>query len=435
MAGNPKEQQEQQQRLAAAAAAAAGGLGLDAAAMGPDAVLQGGIGATSAVAHVAPMLDINSHPQLAALNVTPDGAITDAAGNVIQLAGAGMQGLQLGMIDFEKLQELQAAAAAQGYAAAGMPGVQLVQLPGGELAAVPAPQQGLQDAGGLASPDGGEYGGGFGVQQQQQQQADHHQGQQQQHGEDGGSDRPAKRVRMDDESQQQQLHEQHAQLGGAEGQDAAFMAAQGGEGGDVAAMNAAAAAAAVSGGMQLHLAGQLQQLQQQHGDLNAAAAAAAAATALGTVVNVNGVNMLIPAAPQLQLQLAPDSNMHEQLQLALQQQVQLAQIPVMPGLTGIAGATPEQLAQLQQQLQIQQQIQQLQLQQQLQLMQLQLASQGGLFLGPGGRLGVDDGGNSHMVRRHGVLPERMVTREMLKQASHSSNADVVMLWFVWCVVL
>jgi hypothetical protein len=188
--------------------------------------------------------------------------------------------------------------------------------------------------------------------------------------------------------------------------------------------------------MQLHLAGQLQQLQQQHGDLNAAAAAAAAATALGTVVNVNGVNMLIPAAPQLQLQLAPDSNMHEQLQLALQQQVQLAQIPVMPGLTGIAGATPEQLAQLQQQLQIQQQIQQLQLQQQLQLMQLQLASQGGLFLGPGGRLGVDDGGNSHMVRRHGVLPERMVTREMLKQVSHSSYIDVsyAMLCLVCCVV-
>ncbi|KAF6266347.1 RWP-RK domain-containing protein [Scenedesmus sp. NREL 46B-D3] len=48
-------------------------------------------------------------------------------------------------------------------------------------------------------------------------------------------------------------------------------------------------------------------------------------------------------------------------------------------------------------------------------MQLQLASQQGIFVGPAGRLGVDDGGNSHMVRRHGVLPERMVTREMLKQ--------------------
>jgi hypothetical protein len=105
----------------------------------------------------------------------------------------------------------------------------------------------------------------------------------------------------------------------------------------------------------------------------------------------------------------------------------------MPGLAGvqlpagIASATPEQLAQLQQQLQIQQQIQQLQLQQQLQLMQLQLASQQGIFMGPGGRLGVDDGGSSHMVRRHGVLPERMVTREMLKQVRRTSTSSCCLL--------
>jgi hypothetical protein len=454
MAGDPKEQQ---QRMAAAAAAAAGG----SIAMVGGGVLQGGIAVNAAAGGPAgTMLDINGQPHLA-ISVAPGGSITDAAGNVIQLAGNSVQGLPLGMqglggqgllqIDLSRLQELQAAAA-QGYAGSmqGVPALQLVQMPNGELAAVAAPQQpqqqlqqqqqGLQDgAAAAAAAAGGEYGGEYGMQLQQQQQLGDHQ--QQLAGEADDSDRPAKRVRVDDDSQQEQQqldeqpqHEQHelrVEHGGVEGQDAALGAA----GGDVGALDAAAAAAAASGGMQLHLAGQLQQLQQQHGGDSgaAAAAAAAAATALGTVVNVNGVNMLIPAAPQLQLQLASDSSMQEQLQLALQQQVHLTQIPAgivgMPGLAGvqlpagIANATPEQLAQLQQQLSIQQQIQQLQLQQQLQLMQLQLASQQGIYLGPGGRLGVDDGGNSHMVRRHGVLPERMVTREMLKQVRH--------FWCAW----
>jgi hypothetical protein len=62
---------------------------------------------------------------------------------------------------------------------------------------------------------------------------------------------------------------------------------------------------------------------------------------------------------------------------------------------------------------------------------LQLVSQGAPLLGPGGRLGVDDGGNSHMVRRHGVLPERMVTREMLKQVG-AAAFDVLCLSGVFC---
>jgi hypothetical protein len=164
---------------------------------------------------------------------------------------------------------------------------------------------------------------------------------------------------------------------------------------------------------------------------SAAAAAAAAATALGTVVNVNGVNMLIPAAPQLQLQLAADANMQDQL-LALQQQVQLAHIPVVSnlggvqlpgGVTNLSSASPEQMQHLQQQLQIQQQLQHLQLQQQLQLMQLQLASQQGIVIAPGARLaGLDADGGGHMVRRHGMLPERLVTRDMLKQVRLKQDA-------------
>jgi hypothetical protein len=89
---------------------------------------------------------------------------------------------------------------------------------------------------------------------------------------------------------------------------------------------------------------------------------------------------------------------------------------------------------------LQQQMLQIQQLQQIQLMQLQLAAQQGQLVGvpPGGsgggggvsgglgplaHLGLDDDVTTgHMVRRHGVLPERLVTKDMLKQVGGHSPA-------------
>lgn len=302
------------------------------------------------------------------------GALTAVSGGIpgLSLDMQGLGGAGMLQLDLSRLQGLQAGGA-QGYAALpGMQTLQLVQLPmQGDLSAL------QQTAGFGAAADN-----------------------------DG---RPFKRAREDGESG----------VGGGDGTgDGDGMGAVVGDGTgiDAAALQAAVAAAAGAGGVH-GLDGQPLDLQQA-ADANAAAQAAAA---IGTVVNVNGVNMLIPAAPQLQLQLAPDANMQDQL-LALQQQMQLAQLPLMGGLGGVqlpaaglnlATATPDQI---QSYLQTQQQIQQLQLQHQLQLMQLQLGQQGLVLAGGGGRLlGLEADANGHMVRRHGVLPERLVTRDMLKQ--------------------
>lgn len=131
--------------------------------------------------------------------------------------------------------------------------------------------------------------------------------------------------------------------------------------------------------------------------------------------------VLIPANVQLQLQLQEQLQVQlkDQLNL-LQQQVQIAPLP--PGAMQLAGASPEQLQQLQQQLHLQQ-LQQLQQLQHVQMLQLQLASaqQGFIVARPPVAVAAADkqeGGNaSHMIRRHGVLPERFITRDMLRAVS------------------
>ena len=160
-----------------------------------------------------------------------------------------------------------------------------------------------------------------------------------------------------------------------------------------------------------------------------AAALQAAGTALGQVVHVNGVNYLIPAPTQLQLSMQPEQlqqHLGDQVLTLGQHQLHLQPINMMGGLPGLAMSgvgvggvnSNEQIQQLQQQLQLQQ-LQQIQQMQQMQLLQLQLASAqgGGLVVaaGPQLRLTQLEADQQHLIRRHGALPERVVTREMLRE--------------------
>jgi hypothetical protein len=365
------------------------------------------------------------------------------AGSGLQMAGSLHAGGEAVQHTGSSGSEEAAAAAAASMQA--LQGLQFVQMPDGQLQALQSQdfaallqhqqqQQlamlvGAGSAAAAAVPDGHDYT--LDGQQHQQQQHMHEPAAKQARTEGGGHSE-------DEAAELAELHRvaDHAAEAAVAAAAAAASAAAAGEAAAAAAggMDAVSSSAAEDAA----LLAALQQLTGgTGGDLHLGHAGGSHA-ALGTVVNIGGVNMLIPAATQLQLAAlagAGGGDQHSQQDAQLlalqQQQLQLAQFPLLSGLGGglqhtiqvsggsLGGSISGSETDISQ-LQMQQQLAQIQQLQQIQFMQLQLAAQQqGMMLAPAaarsGLGGSEDGVAAHMVRRHGVLPERMVTRDMLRQ--------------------